>query len=194
MLTDDFQVRYRPLSYCGVLDSRATGDIDTVVIHCTELPDLAMAREYAENVVYPASGTGNSGHYYVDRDGCVEEWVPIERVAHHVRNRNARTIGIELVNRGRYPDWFHSARQEMTEAYPPAQIDALVGLLRALAGKLPSLRWISGHDQLDVAQVPASDDPDTTVFRKRDPGPLFPWRQVLNDIPLRPLQAGATDP
>jgi N-acetylmuramoyl-L-alanine amidase len=183
MSSVDLTVRRRPLSYCGQLDSRATGDIDTVVIHCTELPDLAMAREYAETIRYPGSGTGNSGHLYVDRDGRVEEWVPLDRVAHHVRNRNVHTVGIELVNLGRYPDWFHSTGQEMTEPYPPVQIDALVGLLHRLVRELPSLRWITGHEQLDTGQVPATDDPAVTVFRKRDPGPLFPWTRVLSDVP-----------
>ena len=88
-----------------------------VVIHCTELPDLAMAREYGERVLYD-SGAGNSGHFYIDRDGSVVQYVAPERVAHHVRGMNAHTLGIELVNRGRYPDWFDSRHQAMDEATP----------------------------------------------------------------------------
>jgi len=78
-------LRIAPLPYVDALTARDPGDIDTVVIHCTELPDLAMAREYGERVLYPASGTGNSGHYYIDRDGGSVEYVPPQRIAHHTR-------------------------------------------------------------------------------------------------------------
>ena len=75
-------IRLRPLPYQRSLAARPLSSIDLLVIHCTELPDLAMAREYGERVLYPKkypnknpdnetgthSGTGNSGHFYVDRD------------------------------------------------------------------------------------------------------------------------------
>jgi len=192
MPAPELQVHERPLSYSARLDRRSASDVNLVVIHCTELPDLAMAREYAETIRYPASGTGNSGHYYIDRDGRVEEWVPVNRTAHHVRNHNRRTIGIELVNLGRYPDWLDSNHQEMTERYPQVQIDALVELILLLSRQLPALRFVTGHERLDIEQVRASDNPDAYVYRKRDPGPLFPWPQMLNDIPLQPLPEGAT--
>ena len=35
-----------PLPYVDLLAERAPDTIDTVVIHCTELPDLASARAY----------------------------------------------------------------------------------------------------------------------------------------------------
>ena len=182
-------VQRRLLPYAASLAPRALHSIDLVVIHCTELPDLATAREYGERVVYPGSGTGNSGHYYVDRDGRVEEWVPADRVAHHTRGFNERSIGIELVNTGRYPDWFDSEQQCMTEAYPPRQVHSLVGLLLRLQTGLPNLRWIAGHEALDTGTVPATDKPDVQIRRKRDPGPLFPWDTVLTAIDLRPLHA-----
>ena len=183
-------VQRRLLPYAASLAPRALHSIDLVVIHCTELPDLATAREYGERVVYPGSGTGNSGHYYVDRDGQVEEWIPADRVAHHTRGFNERSIGIELVNTGRYPDWFDSEQQCMTEAYPPPQVHSLVGLLLQLQTDLPNLRWIAGHEALDTGTVPASDKPDVQIRRKRDPGPRFPWDTVLTAIDLRPMHAG----
>jgi N-acetylmuramoyl-L-alanine amidase len=33
--------------------------------------------------------------------------------------------------------------------------------------------------------VPATDDPDVLVPRKRDPGPRFPWQQVMDAITLQ---------
>ena len=166
------------LPYVERLQARAVEAVELVVIHCTELPDLATAREYGERVLYEA-GTGNSGHWYIDRDGSIVEYVPANRVAHHVRGRNTNSVGIELVNRGRFPHWLDAGHQAMDEPYPDAQIEALVALLAHLRAILPALEGIAGHEDLDTERVPASDDPTVQVPRKRDPGPLFPWPQVL---------------
>jgi N-acetylmuramoyl-L-alanine amidase len=167
-----------PLPYEERLDARPLSQIELVVIHCTELPDLAMARHYGEQVKY-ASGTGNSGHYYIDRDGRVLRFVAPSRVANHTRGYNPQSIGIELVNTGRYPHWFDSRHQAMTEPYSDAQIAALIALLAVLRQQIPSLHDIAGHEDLDTEQVSASDEPTLRVARKRDPGPLFPWDAVL---------------
>lgn len=172
-----------PLPYEARLEARDPGAIDLVVVHCTELPDLATARAYGERVQDAERGTGFSGHYYVDRDGRIAQWVDPLRVAHHVRGHNPRSIGIELVNLGRYPDWFDSRRQAMTEPYPDAQLEALGALLRHLAARFPALRRIAGHEDLDTGEVPASDDPAVAVRRKRDPGVMFPWERVLSGVP-----------
>ena len=176
-----------PLPYAGLLEARAATDIDLVVIHCTELPDLATAREYGERALYPQSGSGNSGHFYIDRDGRIERWVPETRVAHHVRGRNARSLGIELVNTGRHPHWLDSRHQAMDAPYPDAQIEALIALLADLQARFPSITAIAGHEDLDTDEVEASDAPALKVRRKRDPGPLFPWPRVLAAVPLQRL-------
>lgn len=177
------------LPYEGRLQSRAPTQVDLVVVHCTELPDLATAREYGERILYPESGTGNSGHFYIDRDGSVQRWIDVDRVAHHVRGHNPRAIGIELVNRGRWPSWLDAGHQAMDEPYPEAQVEALLALLRRLQHELPALRFIAGHEDLDREEVPASDDPGKRVRRKRDPGPLFPWNAVMAQLALQRLQA-----
>ncbi|MGD9021968.1 MAG: N-acetylmuramoyl-L-alanine amidase [Lysobacterales bacterium] len=179
----------QPLPYAGRLDERAVDTIDLVVIHCTELPDLDTARRFGEKIHYPDSQTGNSGHYYIDRDGTVEQWVNNARIAHHVRAYNQRSLGIELVNSGRYPDWFHSDRQQMTEPYPDRQLEALQGLLGQLEGIFSSLRFITGHEELDREMLPSSDRPEIMVRRKRDPGPLFPWDRVLAATRLKYVTA-----
>ncbi len=177
-MTIRLPIHGRPLPYVDRLEKRDPATIDLVVIHCTELPDLVTAREYGERIVHP-SGTGNSGHYYIDRDGTAYCYVPDERIAHHVRGHNEHSIGIELVNTGRWPDWLDSRHQAMTEPYPEAQIDALLALLAELDARLPRLSTIAGHEDLDTGMVAASDDPARKVRRKRDPGPLFPWPRVL---------------
>ena len=175
------------LPYEARLQARPASDIDLVVIHCTELPDLAMARRYGEEVLYPDSGTGNSGHYYIDRDGTTHQYVPATRIAHHTRGYNTRSVGVELVNRGRYPDWLAAHHQAMDEPYTDAQIVALIALLHRLQDEVPSLRLIAGHEDLDTTEVEATDDPSVKVRRKRDPGPLFPWDRVLGAIALQRL-------
>lgn len=178
-------LRTRLLPYNGRLERREPGEIDLVVIHCTELPDMATAREYGVRIHYADSGTGNSGHFYIDRDGSLECWADPLRVAHHARGYNPRSIGIELVNRGRWPDWYSLHNQHMTEAYPAQQIDALLRLLDALQSRFPVLEWIAGHEDLDRERVAASDAPGRQVPRKSDPGPLFPWTEVLAGTPLK---------
>jgi N-acetylmuramoyl-L-alanine amidase len=183
-------VKQNPLPYADRLEYRDTAGIDLAVIHCTELPNLEMAREWGERLVHGDSQTGNSGHFYIDRDGTIEQWVPVERTAHHVRGLNGNSIGIELVNRGRYPDWLHSTSQQMTEAYPHVQIHALAELLNFLGKTLGGLVYIAGHADLDAGLVPAEDRPDIMVRRKLDPGPCFPWQALLRDVPLQRREAG----
>src|SRR3546814_14246008 len=91
-----------PLPWEQRLEQRPLSAIDLVVIHCTALPDLASAREYGERVLY-ASGTGNSGHYYIDRDARVLHSIAPDPRTHHTRCNNPPSIGIELTHPGPYP-------------------------------------------------------------------------------------------
>ena len=180
--------RYEPLPYTALLPLRDAVSVDLVVMHCTETPSLAIAREFGERVLYAETGTGASGHYYIDRDGTLVCYVEPERIANHVRGWNPRSIGVEIVNTGRYPNWYDSRHQAMDEPYTDAQIDALLTLLVHLQGRFPSLRFIAGHEDLDTARVEATDNATQTVWRKRDPGPLFPWARVLAACGLERLQ------
>jgi len=179
------EIRQDFLPYTERLESRGAEAIDLIVIHCTELPDLAMARVWGEKVLYPEQQTGNSGHFYIDRDGHIEQWVALDRVAHHVRGFNPQSIGIELINNGRYPDWFHCECQDMSEPYPEQQIEALVKLVNQLCEQYPGLVSVAGHADLDFSMIPSEDAPGTMIRRKLDPGPLFPWAAFSKKIPLR---------
>ena len=96
--------------------------------------------------------------------------------------------GIELDNIGRYPNWLDSRHQAMHEAYEFTQLNSLATLVTQLAGSVPTLRWVAGHEDLDTEKVTASDNPELEVFRKRDPGALFPWQEFLATIPLERFQ------
>jgi N-acetylmuramoyl-L-alanine amidase len=176
--SEHMPITEQPLPYVGCLDARPLSQIDLVVMHCTELPDMAMAREYGERVLYP-SGTGHSGHFYIDRDGSIIRYVPMDRIANHTRGFNPRSIGIEIVNIGRYPHWLDSRHQAMNEPYTAEQQKAVISLLAQLKAELPNLTFIAGHEDLDTEKVPASDNPNALVYRKRDPGPHFHWPEVL---------------
>jgi N-acetylmuramoyl-L-alanine amidase len=80
---------------------------------------------------------------------------------------------------GRYPYWGDSRHQKWTAPYTKAQIDALLALLRQLRRELPNLRYVAGHEDLDTRMEPASDDPNIMLRRRQDPGPLFPWQDVV---------------
>lgn len=180
-----------PLPYATRLDARDPATIDLVVIHCTELPDMAMAREYGERIHHEAAQTGNCGHYYIDRDGRAVRFVADDRIAHHVRGWNARSLGVELVNNGRYPHWGDSRHQAFCEPYAGAQVQALLALLQQLRHRHAGLRWIAGHEELDRRLEPATDDPAILLPRRRDPGPMFPWQEVLARCGLERLDPDA---
>ena len=167
------------LPYNGRLEQRDPGLLDLIVIHCTELPTLQIAREFGERIVLSETKTGLSGHYYVDRDGSIYQYVSDDRVARHVIGFNTNSIGVEIVNLGRYPNWFHSDHQQCTEAYPPEQIEALRRLLLHLKQTYPQIQKIARHSDLDTTWIPAEDDPAVQIRRKVDPGPLFPWEELV---------------
>ena len=110
----DLAIHDWPLPYETRLQQRALASVDLVVIHCTELPDMKMTREFGERVRYAESQTGNSGHYYIDSDGTIYRFVANERIANHTFGYNPRSIGIEIANIGRYPHWGDSRHQAFT--------------------------------------------------------------------------------
>ena len=184
-LGGDVEVRDNKLPYWLNLQARTTEELNMIVIHATELTDLAKAREYGERVLYDESGTGASGHYYIDRDGTIEQYVPDNRIANHVSGWNAKTIGIELINRGRYPNWYHSDHQIMQEAYSTEQIDALIMLVNELKSRYSTIKYTQGHEELDMRIIEADNNPLIKVPRKMDPGPYFPWDKFIEAVDLK---------
>jgi N-acetylmuramoyl-L-alanine amidase len=129
-----------------------------VVIHATEQSSVQASLDTLR--------TGNlhgrvSAHYLVGRDGKVYQLVSEDRRAWHagggswgnITDLNDASIGIELDNDG-------------ASDFPPAQVQALVALLRDVCTRLEiPPRQVIGHADLAPA-------------RKTDPGARFPWREL----------------
>lgn len=141
-------------------DSRGNQPIDMLVLHYTDMDttEAALAR-----LVDPESRV--SAHYVVSERGEVYQLVSeTERAWHagesHWRGSaaiNARSIGIEIANRGHsndYPD------------FPQVQMDAVIALCKDIIQRynIPE-RNVVGHS-------------DIAFLRKVDPGEKFDWRKL----------------
>ena len=134
--------------------------VSMIVIHYTETKTCDQALRILCDGSAPKRV---SAHWLIDRDGTVYRLVDESKRAWHagksfwrgIEDCNSASIGIELVNDG-------------TEEYPQPQLHALAELCAGIKSR-HAIRDIVGHS--DIA-------PD----RKRDPGPLFPWK-MLTSIP-----------
>lgn len=131
--------------------------VSVIVIHYTETKTC----EQALRILCDASAPKRvSAHWLIDRDGTAYRLVDESKRAWHagrsfwdgIEDCNSASIGIELVNDG-------------FEEYPQPQLDALAELCSEIRSR-HAIRYIVGHS-------------DIAPGRKRDPGPLFPWRLPL---------------
>ena len=137
-----------------------SGPIDTLVLHYTGMvsAEAALAR-------LTDAQARVSAHWCVGEDGTLWRLVPEERRAWHAglsvwrgrRSVNDFSIGIELVNPGHELGY---------RPFPPAQMEALVELARAIVARHPS----------DPRNVVAHAD--IAPARKQDPGELFDWARL----------------
>lgn len=135
-----------------------------IVLHHTDMPSA----ESALNTLRTRNRDGRvSAHYLIGRDGALYQLVADEARAWHagasrwgdLTDLNSASIGIEL-------DYDSGGDNGTAGAYPPAQIERLIALLRELTTRLEiSPRAVIGHG--DIAPT-----------RKRDPGVHFPWAQL----------------
>jgi N-acetylmuramoyl-L-alanine amidase len=154
-------------------DSRGEQAVDTLVLHYTDMlsAENAIARLCeAEAKV--------SAHYVVSEQGEITQLVDEANRAWHAgeshwrgnNNINARSIGIEIANRGHshdYPD------------FPPEQMQAVLALCQAILARhaIPE-RNVVGHS-------------DIAFLRKQDPGEKFDWAWLAkNGVGLFPFGAG----
>jgi N-acetylmuramoyl-L-alanine amidase len=145
----------------------------------------------ADGKFFQSPNAKASAHFVVDRDGTITQCVPINKKAWHAgksawrtrSNCNDFSIGIEIDNwgiltkraDGTFASWkgvvipaanvIHAKNKRgidgYWEAYPEAQLRAVLALSEALCEEIKSIDEIVGHE--DIAPV-----------RKTDPGPAFP--------------------
>jgi N-acetyl-anhydromuramyl-L-alanine amidase AmpD len=151
--------------------------IDIVVIHSTGGPTCdartghpiwVRAGTMGENMrvieAHPRLGI----HHMIDRDGSLRSSVPEHQVAHHVFRHSQRSIAIELINDG-----------DGLDPFAPAQIDALVTLLKGIVQRHGVTReGVVRHADLDHGVMPC----DRARRRKVDPGAAYPHVEVLNRV------------
>lgn len=131
-----------------------------IVLHTTEQDSV---EESLLTLRTRNSGGRVSAHYLVGRDGALYQLVADEHRAWHagggrwgtITDVNSASIGIEIDNNGEDP-------------FPPAQVDALVRLLDDVCKRL------------DIPRTQVIAHADMAPTRKRDPGRLFPWKQLAD--------------
>lgn len=147
----------------------------------------AAARAKRGRGLVRRNGLLNVGiQFVVDRDGTIYALYPETAISRHVIGLNHIAIGIENVGDGDLGE--AGAEAPLTEA----QLAANVALIRHLAGRYPTLRYVVGHHE--YRQVEHPWHPAHALFHeanphyrteKSDPGPLFMkrLRQTLRAAP-----------
>jgi hypothetical protein len=166
---------------CGAAVARDRGpprvrSIDWVVMHSTGGPTC----DASGRPIWVGAGTMEDNlrvinahprlgiHYMIDRDGTLARSVPEAELAHHVLSHSARSISIELINDG-----------DGRDPFPPAQIDALVALLKDIRRRLGIRReGVFRHSDLDMGVLAC----DRQQKRKVDPGEAYPHQAVLDRV------------
>ena len=106
------------------------------------------------------------------------------RVENHLMASDDKAIARAYIEYRHDRDQAREARGRLAQEIR-GLVEQTNALLGELAARLPALRHIAGHEDLDRERVPASDDPAVQVHRKLDPGPRFPWTRVLSEVPLQ---------
>ncbi|MFC7049019.1 N-acetylmuramoyl-L-alanine amidase [Emcibacter nanhaiensis] len=138
-------------------------EVRYLILHYT---GMATGQEALDRLRDPEAKV--SAHYLIEENGTIHQLVPEEKRAWHAgvsswedeSDINSLSVGIELVNPGHdYPGYKGDYRP-----FPPAQMDSLLELSKAIVERNHILPWhVLGHS--DVAPA-----------RKVDPGELFDWR------------------
>ena len=136
-----------------------------ILLHYT---DMNTAEEALERLCDPS--TKVSAHYFIDEDGGILQLVQEEYRAWHAGQAywrgetdiNAHSIGIEIVNPG------HACGYR---SFPAPQIESVIELCSVIKGRYDAAAR-GGEDMEVLAHS------DVAPARKKDPGELFPWKNL----------------
>ena len=152
--------------------------IELVVVHCISLPENQFGTGAVEKLFlgtldtrehdsfHDLEGVRVAPHLYIDRGGCVYQFVGFDQRAWHAGESewcgrsgcNAFSIGIELEG-------------SVSSVYEEAQYQSLIEVLQALLKRYAAL----GSDAVVGHQ-------DISPGRKFDPGPNFDWPRVVEAL------------
>jgi N-acetyl-anhydromuramoyl-L-alanine amidase len=152
--------------------------ITLVVLHSISLPPgeyggdavMRLFTNRLDPLAHPAfaalRGLQVSAHFFIRRDGAVQQYVSCERRAWHAGVSSWR-------GRANCNDWSIGIELEGLEGrtFEAAQYEVLARLLRALAQRYP-LTEVTGHEHV-------------APQRKRDPGPGFDWALLARHLRRR---------
>ncbi|MDD5028950.1 MAG: 1,6-anhydro-N-acetylmuramyl-L-alanine amidase AmpD [Rhodoferax sp.] len=155
----------------------AGSNVDLIVLHCISLPPghyggLEVQQLFTNQLDWQQhpyfqsiQGLQVSAHFFIQRDGCLVQFVSCEHRAWHAgassyrgrSNCNDDSIGIELEGLDGEP-------------FDAAQYATLSALCASILQCYP-VAHIAGHEHIAPG-------------RKRDPGPGFDWQRLQNDLAL----------
>ena len=166
----------------------AQGVIRQFILHHDGCPNAQVCFNVLHNE------RGLSCHFLLDNDGTIYQTMDLAYMAFHAAGFNARSIGVEISNRGdakRYPNYYPRGRDVTTcrihdhtylaYEYTDAQYEALEALGRGLARALPNLpidypQDSPGHQAWSLSENVRSYAGYLghyhTTRRKWDPGPF----------------------
>ena len=151
-------------------NSRPAGvDVDSVIVHTTE-GSLAGTLSWLQN-----SASGVSAHFVIAPDGELYQMVNSGNRAWHATYYNSRSIGVEMVGyAGQASTWNDANLATLAQvlAWSAVQFDIPV---QRPAGDA----YDYANDRFDAAGIIGHSQ--IQPWNKSDPGPFFPWQQVLND-------------
>ena len=116
--------------------------IDTIVIHCTATPegmDYPLGSLRADHLKRGFVDVGY--HYYIKKDGTIQEGRPLEKAGAHAQGHNAHSIGICY-------EGGLDANRKPKDTRTDAQKKSLSMIIKSLLKQYPEIRRIVGHRDL----------------------------------------------
>lgn len=160
----------------------ALDEIDSIVIHTTEVSltgtlDIFLDRNQAV-----------SAHFVIAPNGDIYEMVDTRNRAWHATYYNDRSVGIEIVGYASQASTWNANNLEsltellawLVEAYPHIPLTRPPGNAYNYPNNSLNAPGLVAHGQVQP-------------WNRSDPGPYFPWNQVLTDVAAK-LAATVPEP
>jgi len=116
--------------------------INTIVIHCSATPEAMTYPLESLRADHKSRGYVDVGyHYYIRKDGSVQEGRPLNQIGAHAKGYNTGSIGICY-------EGGLDANRKPKDTRTEAQKKSMLVLLKATLKLYPSITRICGHRDL----------------------------------------------